>query len=217
MAKMVTPREALNADQQGSLKSYEIGLDADGQPVSKFKYLEGHPRQIRFDAKEGKFKLHMGGEQFKDMGRSITFRPLAWRIFYDPNLFNRGPKRWAELFFVDANNAICAVMFHEYSVDNLEGLIEPLFYEDQTLADVTLTVTADKKSRQDGGTYYIATFSFTLADQLPQDLSDYLKNTEIYRRETLTEVSEVSVAHGMKYIVRPHVEPAQLEAPAETK
>ena len=51
-----------------------------------------------------------------------------------------GRKTWAEFFFVDDKGAVCAVLFHGYSVENLYRLIEPLFYDDLTLADVKVKV-----------------------------------------------------------------------------
>lgn len=213
MAKVEILREQLTPEQAGLLRPYHIGLDADGKPVSKFKYLNGAPRQYRFDAKEGKFKMNLGGEVMADKGRTITFQPIAWRIFYDPNLFNRGPKTWAELFFVNEKDAISAVMFHGYSVDNLKSLIEPLFYDDLTLADVTLTITAEKKTREDNGSYYIAVFSFEMAKEMPADLAAFLADSKIYRNDTLTDLAEISSSHGMAYLHRPHAEHAALSAP----
>ena len=60
-----------------------------------------------------------------------------------------------------------AVLFHGYSVDNIYRLIEPLYYDDRTLADVVITAVAEKKENtkiQPKGVYYIATFSYKLAD-----------------------------------------------------
>lgn len=215
MAKVAIALDALTDDQRGSLQPYHIGLDDDGQPVSKFKYLPGIVRQYRFDGKQGKFMLNLGGDNFKDIGRSLTFRPLAWRFFYDPNLFNMGPKRWAELFFVDDKNVVSAVLFHEYSVTELESLIGPLHFDDLELRDVVLTATADKKTRADGGTYYIAKFTYTGADEVPAELKAFLADTPIYRADSLTEVSEVSIWSGVAFTVRPsHNAPLAIEAAA---
>lgn len=205
MAKVSVLRESMTADQQGSLKLYHIGVDAEGQPVSKFKVLPGVVRTYRFDAKEGKFKMGLGGDNLKDMGRTITFRPIAWRIFWDPNLFNMGPKDWAEIFFIDESNVVSAVLFHGYSVVNLNALIGPLHFDDLMLSDVILTITADKKIRQvDNGSYYIANFEYKGADLMPDDVAAFLADTKIYREETLTELADIKATHGMAYSVRPH-------------
>lgn len=37
----------------GHLKAYQILDVHTGEVISKYKYLEGHPKQYRFDAKEG--------------------------------------------------------------------------------------------------------------------------------------------------------------------
>ena len=60
--------------------------------VSRFRYLPGHPRQVRFDAKAGQFNI--GGTV--PLGSSLSFIPLAWRIFQD-DILNMGRKLWAEL------------------------------------------------------------------------------------------------------------------------
>ena len=105
-----------------------------------FRYLPGHPRQIRFDAKAGQFNIN----GTTPLGQSLRFIPLAWRIFSD-DILNMGRKTWAELYFTDDKGAVCAVLFHGYSVENLYRLIEPLFYDDLTLADVVVKVQAEKK------------------------------------------------------------------------
>ncbi|MVM36065.1 hypothetical protein GO755_38990 [Spirosoma sp. HMF4905] len=194
MAKVAFPREELTADQQASLKSYHAGLDQDGQPVSKFKYLEGHPKQIRFDAKDGSFNIN--GDA-KTSFKTLTFQPIAWRIFTD-NILNMGTKNWAEMFFIDDKNCVSAVLFHGYSVDNIFRLIEPLYYDDLTLADVIIRAIPEKKENtkiQPKGVYYIATFSYTMADATETKLlTDFALDVPIFRQETLTDVANIKTA-----------------------
>ena len=80
------------------LKPYQKIHELTGEVVNngvarRYKYLEGHPRQYRFDAKEGVFNIN-GNEK---LGRTLTFQPIAWRIFTD-NILNMGTKNWAETF-----------------------------------------------------------------------------------------------------------------------
>lgn len=164
-----------------------------GEVSSKYKYLEGHPRQYRFDAKEGVININ-GTEK---VGRTLTFQPFAWRIFTD-SILNMGPKVWAELFFVDEKNCVSVVMFHSYSVDNIFRLIEPLYYDDQTLADVVLTVVAERKENTKitpKGVYYIANFTYRLTDQeKTAELKQFGQHMRIYRQETLTSGATVKTA-----------------------
>ena len=89
-------------------KNYEAGQGlVMGDVTARYRYLEGHPRQYRFDAKEGVFTIN-GSEK---LGRTLTFQPIAWRIFTD-NILNMGTKNWAELFFIDEKNCVSAVLFH---------------------------------------------------------------------------------------------------------
>ncbi|GAA4419332.1 hypothetical protein GCM10023187_53530 [Nibrella viscosa] len=192
MAKSNTSGEATSAN---TLKPYQKIHEVTGQIVSKYKYLEGHPRQYRFDAKEGVFNIN-GTEK---LGRSLTFQPIAWRIFTD-NILNMGVKNWAELFFIDGKGAVSAVLFHGFSVDNIFRLIEPLFYDDLTLADVVITAVAEKKENtkvQPKGVYYIATFSYKMADvETTSELKQFAQETPIYRQETLSDIANITTAHN---------------------
>lgn len=180
--------------------------------TSRFRYLPGHPRQVRFDAKAGQFNL--GGTV--PLGNSLEFVPLAWRIFSD-NILNMGRKTWAELFFVDAKGAVCAVLFHGYSVENLYRLIEPLFYDDLTLADVKVKVTAEKKQTikdEKTATYYIAQFSYTHADPAEvQALREFAQDFPIWRAETYSSLADLKTSAGYT-VPQPDEQPAQLEAAA---
>ncbi|WP_375416774.1 hypothetical protein [uncultured Hymenobacter sp.] len=163
--------------------------------VPRFRYLPGHPRQIRFDAKAGKFNI--GGTT--ELGSSLSFIPLAWRVFQD-DILNMGRKLWAELFYADEKGAVCAVLFHGYSVENLYRLIEPLFYDDLTLADVLVKVTAEKKQTTKEGktaTYYIAQFSYEAAD--PAEVAarrDFARDFPIWRAETHTGKADMRIQHA---------------------
>ncbi|MVM31874.1 hypothetical protein GO755_17630 [Spirosoma sp. HMF4905] len=161
--------------------------------VRRYKYLEGHPRQYRFDAKEGVFNIN-GTEK---LGRTLTFQPIAWRIFTD-NILNMGTKNWAEIFFIDDKNCVSALLFHGYSVDNIFRLIEPLYYDDLTLADVVITAVAEKKEYtkvQPKGVYYIATFSYKIGDvQKTAELKQFAQEVKIFRQETLTDIANIKTA-----------------------
>jgi len=175
--------------------------------VPRFRYLPGHPRQVRFDAKAGQFNIN----GVTPLGNSLSFIPLAWRIFQD-DILNMGRKLWAELFFADDKGAVCAVLFHGYSVENLYRLIEPLFYDDLTLADVTVKVTAEKKQTTKEGktaTYYIAQFSYEPAE--PAEVAarrDFARDFPIWRAETHTGAADLRIQHG-------YTAPAGGELPAE--
>ena len=180
--------------------------------VSRFRYLPGHPRQVRFDAKAGQFNL----SGITPLGNSLSFIPLAWRVFQD-DILNMGRKLWAELFFADDKGAVCAVLFHGYSVENLYRLIEPLFYDDLTLADVTMKVTAEKKQTTKDGktaTYYIAQFSYEAADAAEVAARrDFARDFLIWRAETYTGAADMRIQHA--YTVPVEDEPTSPEPAAE--
>jgi hypothetical protein len=185
------------------VKPYQMFHEATGEVISgtppgRYKYLEGHPRQYRFDAKEGVFNIN-GVEK---LGRTLTFQPIAWRIFTD-NILNMGTKNWAEIFFIDEKNCVSAVLFHGYSVDNIFRLIEPLYYDDLTLADVVITATAEKKENkkiQQGGfpskgIYYIANFTYQMANaEKSAELKQFAQDYKIFRQETLSDIANIKTA-----------------------
>lgn len=178
-----------------SLQVWEKVHPLTGEVVSKYKYLEGHSRQYRFDAKEGQFNIN-GVDK---IGQTLTFQPIAWRIFTD-NILKMGTKNWAEIFFIDAQNCVSAVLFHGYSVDNIFRLIKPLYYDDMTLADVVITATAEKKENtkiQPKGIYYIARFTYQFADkERTQELKAYAETRKFFRQETLTDIADVKTAYN---------------------
>jgi hypothetical protein len=165
--------------------------------ASRFKYLPGHPRQIRADLKAGSFNLN-GTDP---LGKTLTFIPMALRVFSD-NILNMGRKVWAELFFVDKTNAVCAVLFHGYSVENLQKLNAALFYDDLKLTDVELTCTPVKKETEKDGkkaTYFICDFSYKPAD--PAEVlarQEFAEDFDLYREETLTGMAEVRLLNGYR-------------------
>lgn len=182
--------EPLNVDQKVNQLTVEV---VNNSVARRYKYLEGHPRQYRFDAKEGVFNIN-GTEK---LGRTLTFQPIAWRIFTD-NILNMGTKNWAEIFFIDDKNCVSALLFHGYSVDNIFRLIEPLYYDDLTLADVVITAVAEKKEYtkvQPKGVYYIATFSYKIGDvQKTAELKQFAQEVKIFRQETLTDIANIKTA-----------------------
>jgi hypothetical protein len=180
--------------------------------TSRFRYLPGHPKQIRADLKAGVFNVN--GD--KVLGKTISFIPMALRIFAD-NILNMGRKVWAELYFVDETGAVCAVLFHGYSVENLQKLNAGLFYDDLKLTDVLLTVTPIKKQTEKDGkpaTYFIAEFSYTPADPAEvQARREFAQDHDIYREETLTGTAELRICQGYRLPARyTEPQPAQLDA-----
>ncbi len=191
-----TPTTALPVPN--ALRAYQIERpDADRIAVvaSRFKYLPGHPKQIRFDAKAGVFKH--GGAQV--IGNTITFISLALRVFED-DILSMGRKLWAEVFFADETGAVCAVLFHGYSVGNLQKLNSALFYDDMQLTQVTLTAKATRKENKQGkGFYYIAEFSYTPADPAEvQARAEFAEDHALYREDTLTGTADVRLVNGYR-------------------
>lgn len=164
---------------------FQILDEETGEICDKYLYIEGAPRTYRFDAKEGVFAI----EGVDRVGRTLTFQPIAWRIFTD-DILKLGLKQWAEIFFVDEHDCVSTVAFHGYSVNNVLNLIKPLTYARKKLSDVVVTAVAEKKENtkiQPKGIYYIASFSFVMANpERVKELKEYVETIKLYRRETIT-------------------------------
>ncbi|GAB2547199.1 hypothetical protein [Spirosoma aerophilum] len=190
MAKTNATTEETN---NHGLLPYQKVHELTGEVVDKFKYLEGHPRQYRFEAKEGIFNIN-GSEK---LGRTLTFQPIALRIFTD-SILGMGTKNWAKIFFIDEKNCVASILFHGYSVDNIFRLIEPLYYDDLTLADVVITAVAERKENTKitpKGVYYIAGFTYKIAEpEVTKVYKQYAQDRKLYRQETFTDVANIKSA-----------------------
>lgn len=181
--------------------------------VPKYKYLEGQPRQFRTGAKDGKFNVMNG----KVLGSSLSFQPIAFRFFQD-NIFKQGLKNWAEIFFIDENNCVAALLFHGFSAENLARLAEPLYYQDKFLTDVVITAQLEKQVNEKLSppvTFYIASFTFEDADpERTKELKAFTKLHKFYRRESLTKDATVTSSRNFYNPFEAH-EAAELETSAE--
>lgn len=167
----------------------------DPLAAPRFHYVPGHPRQVRFDARAGHFNI--GGTQV--LGHTLTFLPLAWRVF-DDDILQLGRRLWAELFFADHNHFVSAVLFHGYSAQNLLRLHAHLFYHDLRLTDGLLTAEAiPRVNRRTGSTYYVADFRYQLAP--PDEVrahQAFTAATCLYREDTITGQAHTRLQHGYR-------------------
>ena len=176
-----------------SLKSYQRLDEETGEVVSKLKYLEGRPKQYRFNGQTGQFNIN-GEKILQDSNgkpiKSFTITPMAWRVF-EENLFSRGRKDlWGELFFVDDKNCVSAIMLNNTSLAELLDLESELFYEDIALSEIRLTMTTENiTSEKDGQkrSWYITRLTWEKADKEEvQMLAEFAEDNRVYREDTLT-------------------------------
>ena len=120
------------------------------------KYLEGLPREYRFNAKEGTV-TDSSGNALTKKGEAFSFIPLAYRMF-PAEMYNRERKMWAEFFFLNDKGHVSLLMFHGYSVESFQKSLSELFYEDATPLQSVITVTPEPKANEHG-TYYVASFA----------------------------------------------------------
>lgn len=176
-----------------SIKSYQFVNEETGEIQSRFKYLEGRPKQYRFNGQNGQFNINgekiLSDDKGKPM-KSFTITPMAWRVF-EENLFGRGRKDlWAELFFVDDRNCVSSIMLNNTSLQELLSLESELFYEDISLSEIRLTMTAENITSEKSGqklSWYITrlTWETTPKDEV-QALSEFATDNRVYREDTMT-------------------------------
>lgn len=180
--------------------------------LSEIKYLPGFPRKYRFDAKNG--KLNFNGEtDITQKGQAFTIIPLAHRIFTD-EILGYSRRKWAELFFVNQAGHLCSLLFHGYSVDQLQVILGDLYYEDAGLTDIQLTVHPEPRSN-DFGNYYVASFGFEVLP--PADREQLALVAEslppIYRQDIFNGDAQY---HAWKNVQLPELEHSEKVNEVET-
>lgn len=155
--------------------------------VPEFKYMEGSPREYKADAKDGNFFL-----QSRNMGQTLEIQPIASR-FFEEDLFNLGLRKWAELFWIDEKNVLCAILFHGFSAEALTEVASPLYYDDLKLSDVTLKISWEhitNEKTKPKSTYCIAKFEYEEADkERTKYLKTWAKTKRIFRTATIKDTT----------------------------
>lgn len=160
------------------------------------KYRSGFPRNYRFDASRGIFIL--GENPISQKGEPLTFIPISYRLFRD-DILGYGLKKWAEFFFINLAGHVCSLLFHGYSVENLERKTTDLFYDDVNLTEVILTVTPIEKIKKSGegkgSKYFIAEFSYkVLSNEQRNEIKLLGEAINIWRADTLTGDSSMELS-----------------------
>lgn len=157
------------------------------------KYFEGYPRQYRFDASRGIFNLN-GEVPLTTAKQAFSFVPLAYRVF-EATLFGYNRMKWTEFFFLNAENQVCATLFHQFSTESFLGYVfNHLLYEGLNPCQVKWTVTANpKQNALTGSTYYIAQFAAEEIDRETLETADAVRATlpPLYRGDTVADDTDV--------------------------
>ena len=168
-------------------------LDTETGEIKTPKYVEGNPRQYRFDASKGVLNLN-GLETITKPGDHIRMLPIALRIFR-ADLFEMGNKEWVEIAFINCKNQVGVVMLHGFSVENLLRESSELFYEDLEITECIMTIKPfEKTSKETGNKFYICEFSFEAADKnLVQATKVAVEHLKIYRMDTLRSGQQMTI------------------------
>lgn len=174
------------------MKNYEVANEETGEISSKILYAQGLPKQYRFNGQTGKFNID--GET--DKGNVLELVPLAWRVF-EAELFGRERvDLWAEIFFVDDENCVSAIMFNNTSVQILQKAFAKLVYQRLTLSEVKMKITSEqRKNEKAKSTYHVAVFEFEKADpDYCQMIQEFALDFQIYRADTVTSTQVQQIA-----------------------
>lgn len=164
-----------------------------------FLYLQGSPKQYRFNGQTGEFNINGDTPILDEKGKksqSLSIQPIAFRLFSDL-LFARGKEEiWAEIFFLDQHKAISSIMFNNSSANEFSKFLQATFYEQKALSDYVLTIRYESKSN-DKGSWYIARFEGTEADPaVVEELKAFDLQHKIHRTSTLTSTAVYRLYSG---------------------
>lgn len=204
------------------LRKYQTVDEATGEVIDLIKYLEGRPKQYRFNGQNGQFNINGDKVLTDEKGKAVksyTIIPVAWRVF-EENLFGRGRKdRWVEVFFVDERKCLSTIMFNNTTLEEFMKLESELFYDDVTLSEVCLTITPEQITSEKSGqktAWYIGRMSFQPAPrEVVKMYREFAQDYRIYRADTLTSTAVYERKSDTFYL--PH-EPAPVaELPQQTQ
>lgn len=167
----------------------------------KIKYRPGYPRNYRFNASRGVFSLNPETD-ITSKGEALVFVPVSYRLFRD-DILGFGLKKWVEFFFVNKAGHLCSLLFHGFSVDNLERCTNDLFYDGVNLSQVVLTAKPVEKVKAEGegkgSKYFVAEFSYKVLDTERQiEVNLLSEGVNIWRADTLTGDATVELSVNYK-------------------
>lgn len=173
-------------------------IDKKTGEVKPITYLEGSPRQYRFDASRGILSIN-GEIPLTKRGDEFIILPIAYQIFTDNILGEQyGTLRWVEFIFLNQENQVCSVLLHGYSVQNLMRMFNEMFYDDVSFCDIALTIKPSEKVSTSAETpntkYFMCFFSYKkLALDEREVLKTVTKDLRLYRADTYSETRKVEL------------------------
>jgi hypothetical protein len=163
----------------------------------RITYLEGLPRNYRFNAKEGTLNYEKEKE-ITSGGSTFSLLPLALRVFTAP-LFKGPDRKWLEIFFLNKSGHVCGVLFHSSSVDRFyDAAGKRMVYDGVSPVTSLITVRPLPRKHPEHGPYYVAAFSFE--ELTPQAIAKAEEMREIlppiYRDDTVTHPATIMLKDG---------------------
>lgn len=177
-------------------------------------YLQGLPRNYRFNAKAGTLNYETEKE-ITASGSTFTLLPLALRLFTAP-LFKGPDRKWLEIFFLNKSGHVCGVLFHSSSVDRFyQAAGKKMTYDGVSPLTSLITVRPLPRKHPEHGAYYVADFTF---DELPAPAIAKAAEMRgllppIYRDDTVTHPDTILLQDGYQ---APDYEASSTELPQDS-
>ena len=175
----------------------------------EIKYIEGHPREYRFNASTG--TISVSRKDITKKGESFTIVPIAYRVFTD-NIMGYGLRDWVELFFINNDSTICSILLHGYSVQNLMVMNTEMIYDGLKLCDVKLTITPrEKTNTAKQSKYFVAEFDYEELDLVHKNaIESYMPEFPIWNKRTLTGAAELTLSDNYTPPITKELEEAEV-------
>jgi hypothetical protein len=203
-AKKSPPETSVPAVKSAGLEKAQEGFNwfikkvdedtGEEYDAAKYKYISGNPRDYRSDmGTEGTIKIN----GVRAVPIPLIVQPIAWRGF-TANLFDMGEKDWVEIWFIDEQNCVSAILFHGFSYEAFQNLLAPLEYDELKLSDVLVKIEFEKKKNVAlKAEYHIAKFTHEEAPdkERTKELKAYAREHKLFRKATTKEDQVVHFSH----------------------
>ncbi len=158
-------------------------------------YMPGYPKVTRFDAQMGLF-TNDEKTPLTTTDEALTIKPVAFRLFKD-DILGMGLKKWVEFFYLDDDGAMCNLLLHGFSVEELMKLVPRLYYAKANLCEVALTIKPVARTNKDKKKFYLCTYAIVPLSDEEKAFNRFVGESHcIWRQDTLTGDAEVETARN---------------------
>jgi len=180
--------------------------------VERITYIEGNPRNYRFNAKDGGLN-HEGEEKITTDGATFSLIPIALRVF-TASLFKSPEREWLEIFFLNQSGHMSSLLFHSASVERYYDRVgKRVSYDKVSALDSLITVRPLVRKHPEHGIYYVADFFVEPLPEAAIQKADEIRAAfpAIFRKDTVCHPDQMTICQGY---YAPGYEEESTEVPA---